>query len=258
VLSGESLNYISSLRPTAVKLIIIMDNQPEQLVPTRFIDSMRFMLFTLIAANLLTIYIFIASHGSVFQALWSYWLQSVIIGAINVIRIMTMPIQGDATIGKMQNKVLRAGGALFFSFHYGMFHLVYAIFLVVLNKPDLKILVNGSVKYLHLSGSVNTSLVLLCGVAFALHHAISFVAERSYYKQNPESLQKAVMTMAAPYARIIPMHIIIILGPVVAVYTNNNNVFIVFMVLKGVADVALFRRGTGHPKTSVLNTPITN
>src|SRR5689334_3693307 len=58
-------------------------------IPGSFWTSRGFLIVSLLSANLTAIYFFVFHGGSVIQALWIYWLQSVIIGAVNVGRLLS-------------------------------------------------------------------------------------------------------------------------------------------------------------------------
>lgn len=214
------------------------------------------LLATLVFANLLTVIFFIIHGGSIMQALWVYWLQSLIIGAINVIRIIFMPIRGKVTVNSTEIDIAKLNTskvgnyiiAGFFALHYGFFHLIYGLFLLGLSMPGMKFEFGGETHNLNLGHDINIGLILISGLAFALHHLLSFLSERQYFRENPSSLPDVGKIIMRPYARIIPMHLIIIFGPMVAVLLNENWVFILFMMLKTIADIELYRRSTGHPQ----------
>ena len=223
-------------------------------------DSPRrspYLPLTLLLANLITIAFFITGGGSIMQVLWIYWLQSVILGAINVLRIMSYPMKAGSKFqgiqpvldasDQRQSKVGNMIVAGFFMLHYGFFHLVYGLFLLALSLPDMKVSVNGTEHVLNLGTHLSVKLILLSGLAFALHHGISFIAEKRFYKAHPDQTPTADKLFTGPYARIVPMHLIIIFGPVVAIYTNENYVFLLFMLIKTVVDLELYRRSVSHP-----------
>ena len=110
--------------------------------------------------------------------------------------------------------------ALFFMVHYGIFHVVYAIFLMVQQGID----VNGSVL-----------LTVIAG--FLVEGIISFRQRKQMEKYI--SLNIGVMFFL-PYLRIIPMHLMI-LGPVFLGWEAST----IFLVLKTIADILsyfLYRR----------------
>jgi hypothetical protein len=208
-------------------------------------------LFSLLAANILTIIFFISSNGSIIQALWIYWLQSVIIGIINVYRILTSPLKGRVDINgqqmpasQLKGKRITAGKreiASFFVMHYGLFHLVYAVFLWAFSTSNFVIDVNNKLQVLDL-GTFSVVAILLNGVIFAFHHIFSFISERQYFKAHVNELPDTDKILLRPYARILPMQLIIILGPLLATITSTNKIFLLFMILKTIADLLFYRR----------------
>jgi hypothetical protein len=231
-----------------------MNPSPTQ--PTHSVfTSRRFVLLTLLLANLGTIWLFVWQNGSIMQVLWSYWLQSVIIGAVHVFRIASLPLDGITLNGKtisaqdspaIKNtaRVFLAG---FFIVHYGMFHVGYMIFLIVFSTQDVPFMMNGAETTLSLNEhGVAPGIVLLSGAAFAVHHILSFIGERQAWLEHPKSAPHMMTVLFRPYSRILPMHLIIILGPVIAMALDTNAVFIAFMILKTLADLALFGRGTSR------------
>ena len=216
-----------------------------------------FALFSLLVANIATIVFFITSNGSIVQVLWIYWLQSIIIGSINVIRLLSTPLKGGITINDQPVPSSNSDGttvnganwlvAILFAMHYGFFHVGYAIFLLVFSQPNFQISINGTEQTLDLGSNLSLVPIILSGLAFAIHHTISFIAERHYFKDNPNAIPTADKLFIRPYSRIWPMHLIIIVGPVIATVTNTVNVFILFMALKTIADLYLYRKGTSHP-----------
>jgi hypothetical protein len=232
--------------------------------------SHRFLLFSLIAANVVAIASFIFLGGSILQALWIYWLQSVIIGVVNVFRILTLP---DFTSMQTKDgtplapssiraisKALKGFLSAFFIMHYGGFHFGYAVILIWLASPSFAITIDNSTSTISLNEpAISVLVVVVSGLAFAIHHVLSFVAERTAQRsssQHPLLPMFALFgAMVRPYARVIPMHIILIIGPLVAIAFGNTGMFIVFMLIKTLADVFLFSRGVGHSKRSTQITP---
>ena len=134
--------------------------------------------------------------------MWIYWGQSVIIGVMNVLRMLSL--KNFSTEGMTQNgrpvsetMSAKAGVAGFFALHYGFFHLVYALFLWQEQPLDAL--------------SMHEALLMMLGLsAFVGSHSFSFMhnfaADFRHAKPNLGTL------MFYPYLRIIPMHIAIIFG----------------------------------------------
>jgi hypothetical protein len=218
--------------------------------------SRSLLLGTLLLANAVTIGLFIAGHASVLQVLWTYWWQSITIGLIQVIRLLTL---GKYTTASAAGSTLAATpvlgrlmgvyASLFFVVHYGIFHLVYAIFLSGFGSSST-FSVNSTVYQAVFSPTIHVSAVILGTAIFALHHGLSFLAERADIRRDP-SAYSFTQVFSQPYKRIVPMHLIIILGPVLAIVIGETWVVVVFMLIKTVVDVGLFTRGSSHPRLIV-------
>jgi len=192
-------------------------------------------LYGVLLGNLVTLAAGLANDWSAAPLLWVYWGQSVVIGIANVIRMLRLKEFSTDGFKSGNRRVpeTRAGKiqtAVFFSIHYGFFHLGYLIFLA--------------------SGTVGGKLspgdwpgVAVSILAFALAHGYSlWWNEARDFKDRKPNLGTI---MFYPYLRIIPMHLTIILGS-----TATSLALPLFIGLKTLSDVgmhlvehALFRRG---------------
>jgi uncharacterized protein DUF6498 len=236
-------------------------------------NSRRFNLFgliTLVLANGLATWEFVANNGSIIEVLWIYWLQSVIIGIINVVRILTTPLRPlnlkttpdanpfDALLTNgPAGLLMRIGVAGFFTFHYGFFHALYAVFLTVLSNPSNSISLTESTATNDpvFTGTISLLWLMVNAAVFAVHHIFTFIIERKQLQQNPKDAPSLDEVMGRPYGRIIPMHLIIIIGPMISIYFGNSMIFIVFIILKTALDIRSFYKGTSHP--NAINPAIT-
>ena len=147
-----------------------------------------------------------------------YWFQSVAIGFFTFLQLLTTPAEQTTGLITDQNtgKPIGKGcGALFFAVHYGIFHLVYLVFLVVRD--------GGPIDFLLLKISFFIILVA---------ELMEFIRKRKAISVNKVNQGFAFFL---PYLRIIPMHIMI----VGAAFLNLSDVTI-FLVLKTVADVGMY------------------
>ncbi len=204
---------------------------------------------SLIAVNLFNILMAIIFKWNIFDVMIVYWFQSISIGIFTFYRLYTYPleqIEREMDDGKplevndlavtnpRMAKIMIAG---FFAVHYGLFHLVYIIFIV------------------GFAYSEGFSLDLLGGLIGALlffgNHLYSYL----FYKDADEnitetefgnSLSSAGISIAdifsKPYTRIIPIHLTIMAGAAISHLITEGpfqNVFIllIFMVLKTIMDV---------------------
>ena len=173
-------------------------------------------LWLLIITNIATIVLAVIENWSFATILWTYWSQSVIIGSVNVMRILRIKnisnnkISNDHNKDSLKNK--KPVSAFFFALHYGFFHFIYMCFLFVVpnDSPDVR-------------------AVILASIAFLANHLFSYF----YNREADESENINISTlMSRPYKRIIPMHITIIFGPLL-----GHGALVFFLLLKAIADV---------------------
>lgn len=177
-------------------------------------------LFSLIIANLFTIIFALINQWEIMTLLWIYWWQGIIIGLFNFIRILQIKTK---TSGLMptQSKYFTA---IFFLFHYGIFHLTYAMFLFMFpiirgafTMPMTSRM--GSVEAVSSSGGVTILLPILI---FFVSHLVSFI----YHKQERAKDDNPSKVMFLPYKRIIPMHLTIMLIPFIAMFQRLGSLFV--------------------------------
>lgn len=196
-------------------------------------------LWFLVGANAITIYFALTEGWNLGTIMWIYWIQSVMIGVFNFIRIVQLEkfttdgikVNGVAINANTPQAQSWTKGffAVFFLMHYGMFHFVYLIFLIV-----------GSFIPEFGSSAPEWKEVGLVSALFFINHLFSFL-----FNQQRDSHEQNIGTvMMYPYARIIPMHLTIIFGAFI-------NALPLFLILKAGADAvmhimehALLRKGT--------------
>ncbi|MGB5540411.1 MAG: DUF6498-containing protein [Gammaproteobacteria bacterium] len=147
----------------------------------------------------MTLVLALLQHWNLSGVLWIYWGQSVIIGWFNVHRILGL--KRFSTEGFRINnrpvqptRATRRQTAVFFALHYGIFHIGYLVFLL----DDA-----------HLEGDVALLGVVLCILVFYVNHRFSW---RYHRAREAERVPNIGSIMFFPYLRIIPMHLIIVLG----------------------------------------------
>lgn len=191
-----------------------------------FIDP---SILSLLAANLATIYFAISQGWSILLVMWIYWFQSIIIGFFNFIRILQL--KEFSTEGFMINnkpaaptETTKLYTAFFFLFHYGFFHFGYAFFLRVGFFGD-----GDNFRYIALEGG-QMNYVYFTAILFFINHFISYI----FNKPKDNKKQNIGTLMAYPYARILPMHLTVLLG---GFFTQTIMIF--FLFLKTIADVVM-------------------
>jgi hypothetical protein len=178
----------------------------------------------LVLSNIVTIGIALWQKWNISNVMWIYWGQSIIIGYYNWKRIRCLKQFstenfeiGDKPVEPTKETQKKA--ASFFAMHYGFFHLGYSVFLCAergnLSRPDIL----G---------------IIACIVMFGFNHRFSF-------NQNLESdlsrKPNIGTIMFFPYARILPMHLTIILGSFFA--KKSVGTLLLFLGLKTLTDLIM-------------------
>jgi len=178
--------------------------------------------WSLIGSNLLTIVFAVMERWDARTVLWLYWWQSVIIGFFNAVKILSL--RDFSTEGfKLGNTPARPTTftkiftAFFFLFHFGFFHLVYAIFLSSrIFGPA------APTRAAPFYFDVNLAVFFANGL-------FTFIVRKEWSRKN----ENIGTVMFSPYYRIIPMHLTIILGG----FFGHGAVLYFFLFLKTANDV---------------------
>jgi len=198
------------------------------------VDFTKFSTLSLIFSNLLVIVFAVVDNLSAVDILWIYWTQSVIIGIFNFIKILSLKefsTEGFRQGGKqvLPTKGAKISTAIFFLFHYGFFHVIYAVFI-------------GSFSTFGKIGNVgnDTNYILYASLTFFASYFIEFINSKN---EQSDVLPNLGSLMFAPYARIIPMHLTIILGGFIGaaggLLSANTNlaIIILFAAIKTIVDL---------------------
>ena len=159
-------------------------------------------IWMLIATNVFVLIIAIATGWRLVDMMLVFWIQSVIIGISYLMRIASLDRFSTRNF-QMNNKTVeptpetRRQVAVFFAMHYGFFHLVYAVFLLSGEFGDPRLGLD----------------LLICAGAFAVNHFYSYRYHRELDEQGTPNIGTLMFT---PYARIVPMHLTIIIGSTMA------------------------------------------
>ena len=177
-------------------------------------------LISLLFSNLAVIIMAVVSEWSLRETLWIYWLQSIIIGIFQAAKMGGLEMFSTAGVtvnGRtiLPTKETKTKIVLFFLFHYGFFHFVYAIFLA----QSFRI--------------AAWQAVVFPVIIFFANHSLSFALNRQQDKAQKPNIGRM---MLFPYARIVPMHLVLMLG---SFLPNSIVTLVIFMLLKTFADVAM-------------------
>jgi hypothetical protein len=179
--------------------------------------------YALIAANLVAAAIALGFRMDLRDLMLVYWTQSVIIGLTHFIRMASL--RNFSTDGmKLNSEPVEAVSenkwrfAVFFHLHYGIFHAGYLVF-IALDAGRAG------------EAPISTAGLWLCALVFAVNHGFSLRHNLASDRQGSPNLGTLMML---PYARILPMHVTILIG---GAYFGGFKALLVFVILKTLADV---------------------
>jgi Family of unknown function (DUF6498) len=169
----------------------------------------------LLAANFYCLYYY-ENKDDFETVVWIYWLQSITIGFFTFLELLTIKNYDTADFTMNDQPVTsknKGCSAWFFLVHYGIFHFVYGIFLLVKHTEGL-----------------THPMILLIGFAGFLMEGIIGFRKR---KEIEPSIKVSIGTIFfLPYLRVVPMHLMI-LGPAFLGWQPGT----IFLVLKILADI---------------------
>jgi hypothetical protein len=228
-----------------------------------------FPILTLFVSNILLLFFAATGQIGFFSTILIYWFQSCIIGLFHFIKMLNAKnVEVKKGLKPRINGVLVDQSGFFkkgeehlfypffFLFHYGIFHLVYGVF--ILSFPLMLMLssVFGevSVSFPSEIGFFTGPLLLISIASYFIHHFVSF-------KLNFDSKKKITFPnyMFYPYPRIIPMHAIIVSGfGLLMSGFSITNLLLIFIVLKTGADISmhLFEHKSDYAKSWLKVTTI--
>ena len=189
----------------------------------------------LVAANLIPLFGVLFFQWDVKGVILLYWLENIIIGFFNVIKIMLLDDDKSNHLYNIKSnlfisfiyKILRA---FIFLVHYLPFLLVHGLFLIFL----LKLI--GSFEINSLSLKLLISTLIFPFIVLLLSHAFSFVDNYIFKKEYVKANYGALMIQ--PYRRIAIMHVLIIFGSfVLAIFKNSFYLVFLLICLKIGADI---------------------
>ncbi len=173
--------------------------------------------WSLIAANLVPLFGVLFGGWSTFQVMFVFWLENVVVGIYNVLKMATVRGPAAAKVGIIP----------FFIVHYGIFTLVHGVFVVVLFGGVAGGAFGGSAhvgsptEILTRSGpGWLLSTLVIPFLALMISHGVSFVM--NFLRGGEWERTSLPMLMAAPYARIVILHLTIIFGAFGVLLLGSN------------------------------------
>lgn len=180
----------------------------------------------LVGANLAPAWGILVLGWSAAPLLWFYWLENLVVGAYALLRIASAPA-GDGAPASLKLFLLP-----FFCVHYGMFCFVHGAFLGAIAAPGPERFSGmfdfGAVMRIPGIGWMALALALSHGWSFAVHFWRGGERERATMQTE----------MARPYARILIMHVCVLLGGAVLIFSDAPEpAALGLLVLKTAADL---------------------
>lgn len=218
--------------------------------------------YVLIAANALPLVGVLFFGWDTFSIVALYWSENVIIGAINVLKMIACNPdmaaiyayqfnKGGRTDGDLAkkyastarsvqigNQVSKFGLIPFFIFHYGLFCLVHGIFVFAFFGHDSMAGFGPFGPLRDIIQVFSHERMWWCVLALAASHLWSFFV--NYLGRGEYRRTVVIVLMMQPYARIVILHIAIILGGFLSLALGSNvGILMILIVGKTLLDLSL-------------------
>lgn len=198
--------------------------------------------WVLVAVNLGLIFGVVAWGWRVFDIVFLYWAENLVIGVINVLKMITAsPVGGLQGSGPGFAAQSVAGNAIkfflvpFFIVHYGGFCYGHGIFIFSIFRDNS--FAEGVSDIQH-AGQLLTGNMLLAVSLLAASHLFSFL--RNYLLGGEYRNTNAAALMMRPYGRIVALHITIIFGGFLAMALGSPlGLLVILMLLKTGVDLGM-------------------
>ncbi len=205
----------------------------------------------LIGANLVPIIGVLFWGWDVGLLLLYYWLENAIIGIFNIPRILgaCAKPKEDGAEGTVQSVNLGEAtpviAAVFFFCHYGGFLFAHAVAVITLWMVSLSVIdgvEEGPELFVEMASAVFTLELLIGLPLLVLFHAAQFRRDESYRHRH------AFEQMKRPYARLIVLHLTLVLGAFLTILMGHPlAMLLLFVVLKMIADIHKARSANDKP-----------
>jgi hypothetical protein len=173
-----------------------------------------FSFWSLITANLIILIWAVLEKQPFSLILWIYFSQNIILGIFWCFKVFDSPV--DSFYAKKVKSV-----AVFMP-HYFLMHFVYALMLYTMFGRGIL---------------TNYKNILAMSGIFFLSETVSYFVEKNSVQTKSLSLAQIQLF---PYARVIPMHLIMFLAiPFGLINQNTRLIIISFLLLKTLADVGM-------------------
>lgn len=166
---------------------------------------------------------------SVFAVMLLFWLENIIVGILNILRIV---YAGGGTDEKQRRLFTRIFTAAFFSVHYGMFTVAHGVFVFSLFGEGIDSDLSPQLVY----QLVLDYQLYWAVLALFISHLVSLVL--NYFLAGEYRSATVKKMMNKPYSRIVVLHLGIIFGGIVLDLFNEPLIGLVVLILiKIVVDI---------------------
>jgi len=222
----------------------------------------RWSVAALIAANLVPLVGVLAFGWSTLNVVLLYWMENVVIGVINVLKMVTCWPGPGAMINAPAAKLVDqhedentqsagdSGGGTdmalqasklflvpFFTVHYGGFCLGHGMFICIVLGGSFSSSMLGNPLDIGLQAFQSTGMklgVLALAVSHFVSYCVNFLGRGEYRRTSPPAL------MFRPYARIVVLHVAIVFsGFFILVLDSPNWLLVLLVVGKTLLDLAV-------------------
>ncbi len=193
--------------------------------------------FSALVSNILPIIGVLFFNWSVFSLLLSYWLENIVIGLYQVLKMKRATSNYPVN---QQNKMIpgplrpvkpaeRVFAIIFFCVHYGMFcggHLTFLYFFGAMVGDPIHF----------------TSYILLSSIPFFITHGKNYFD--SYVANKEYETTPLAKLFFSPYRRIVTLHLIITFGavPILLAASFSSKLTIVLIILKILLDTKITQK----------------
>ncbi|MCA9239255.1 MAG: hypothetical protein KDA37_03610 [Planctomycetales bacterium] len=226
------------------------------------IEEHKLSVAALVAANCVPLLGVLLLGWSTFQIVLLYWFENVVLGVVNVAKMLTcspdaqlVQPKHDAPAEMENNPLLKHSPKLFFVpfflVHYGIFCGVHGVFIFAL--------LSGGGPFGN-AAPVSDELswnLLLAALAFAGSHVVSFCA--NYLGKGEYRRVTLPDLMQAPYPRIVVLHMAIVLGAFATIALGSPLLLLVILIVgKTLLDLKLHlkehKAAEGQPEAPIVTT----
>jgi hypothetical protein len=196
-------------------------------------------LWLLLAGNLLPLYGALFGGWSVLSILQVYWAENVIIGGLTVCEMLTVAM----ACGSVWRGLGALPGVAFFCVHYGMFTFVHGIFIYA---------IFGAGPFAH--GQVHQAQLAQLYLPFMPGHPLFYAAlsillahlnafRANFIGAGEYRTLSIQQLMFRPYGRVALLHVVLLVGGLLAQKTGSNIAALALLVaIKTAADLLMYRK----------------